>query len=107
MAVPALKQTDSKQFYHSGRMAAQCRTGNRRCCTVPVTKPNRAGVEIALPYMYGAEIRAAGEVPSTRGAPAGRLEDSRSGSGDRCAACGALLSLLSLPGTASSARCPL
>src|SRR5207244_12736255 len=107
VAVVALTQTHSKPPYHSGRMAAQCRTGNRRCCTVPATEPNRAAVEIALPYMCGAEIRAAGEVPSTRGAQAGRPEGSRAGGGDRCAACAALQSLLSLLATASSARRPL
>src|SRR5882724_7202522 len=63
MAVVGLTQTDSNPFHHLGRMAAQCRTGNRRCCTVPAMEPNRAAVEIALPYMCGAENRAAGEVP--------------------------------------------
>ena len=103
MTVVASKQTDSKQFYHSGRMAAQCRTANRRCCTFPAMEPNRATVEIVVPYTYGAEIHAADEVPSTRGAPAGKPEGSRSGGGGRCAACAALRSLWFLPGAPSSA----
>src|SRR5262249_5082760 len=106
MVVGALRQTNSKQSYHSGRMPVQCCTGNRKYCTTPVTKPNRAAFEIALPYTCGAEIRAAREVPSTRGAQAGRPAGSRSGGGDRCTACAALWSLLFVLATLSSERCP-
>ena len=74
-------------------MAGQCRTANRRCCRLRAMERNRATVEIVSPYMYGAEIRAADEVPSTRGAPADKPEGSRSDGGDRCVACAALRSL--------------
>src|SRR5215471_17262814 len=104
MLVGALTQTNSKQSYHSRRMAVQCCTGNRKYCTAPVPKSNRAAVEIALPYTCGAEIRAALEVPSTRDAQAGRPANSRSGGGDRCAACAALWSLWFLLATVSSVR---
>src|SRR6266480_2589067 len=77
----ASTQTHCKPFHHSGRTAARCRTGNRRCHTVPATEPNGADVEIALRCRCGTEIRTAGEVPSIRHAPAARLEDPRSGGG--------------------------
>ena len=70
-------------------------------------EPNRGAVEIAVLYMCGADNRAAGEVPSTRGAPAGRPESSRFDGGDRCVARAELRSLLSLLTTPSSAGCPL
>ena len=66
MAVVALKRTHRKPFHHLGRVAAQCRTGNRKRRTVPATEPNPAAVEIALPCTCATEIRAAGEIPSTR-----------------------------------------
>src|SRR2546427_438556 len=104
MAVVALKWTHCKSFHQSARTAAQCHTGNRRRRTVPATEPNRAAVEIALPYTCATEIRAASEVPSTRGAPAGRPGRSRFGGGDRCGAHAALRSLLSRIGAPSSTR---
>src|SRR2546430_9681125 len=107
MAVVAVTQTDSNPSHDLGRKAAQCCTGNRRCCTVPAMEPNRAAVEIAVLYMCGADNRAAGEVLSTRGAPAGRPESSRFDGGDRCVPRAALRPLLSPLATPSSARCPV
>src|SRR6266446_5957774 len=83
MAVVALTRTLCKAFHHSGRTAARCYTGNRRRRTVPATEPNREAVEIALPCTCATEIRAAGEVPSIRGAPAGRPVRSRFVGADR------------------------
>src|SRR5215831_365439 len=107
VAVVALTQTDCKQFYHSRRRDAQCRIGNRKCCTVPGTELNRAAIEIALPYTCGAESRAAGVVLSNHCALACRLQGPRPGGGGGCAARARLPSLLSFPAIASSAGCLL
>src|SRR5437588_11235549 len=106
MALVALTRTLCKAFHHSGRTAAQCYTGNRRRRTVPPTEPNREAVEIALPCTCAAEIRAAGEVPSIRGAPAGRPVRSRFVGADRYVAHAALRSLLSRTAAPSSTRRP-
>ncbi|HEU5246747.1 MAG TPA: hypothetical protein VFU09_06630 [Candidatus Udaeobacter sp.] len=47
---------------------------NRRRRTVPGTEPNRAAAEIASPCTCGTEIRAAGEVPSTRAVAPGHID---------------------------------
>src|SRR5207245_11444101 len=106
-AAAALTRIHRKPFYHSEGPAAQSRTKNRRRRTVPATEPKRAADEIAMPYTCASEIRAAGEVLSIRGAPAGRREGLRAGGGDRCVRRAALPSLFSFLAGASSAACTL
>src|SRR5437762_4242264 len=106
-AAAALTRIDRKPIHHSEQPAAQSRTKNRRRRTVPATEPKRAASEIAMPCTCATEIRAAGEVLSTRGAPAGRREGPRPGGGDRCVRCTALPSLFSFLAAASSAACAL
>jgi len=107
MAVVALTRRRCMPFRHSGWTAAQCRTGNRRRRTAPATEPKRAAVEIALACTCATETRAAGEIPSIRGAPSGRPERPQSGGGDRCVARAGLRSLLSSLAAPSSAKRPL
>ena len=106
MAVVSTR-TDRKRFQYLRRVAGQCRTGNRRRRTVPATEPKRAAVEIALGCTCATETRAAGAIPSIRGAPSGRPERPQSGGGDRCVAPAGLWSLLSCPAIASNAALPV
>ena len=107
MAVVALTRRRCMPFRHSGWTAAQCRTGNRKRRTAPATEPKRAAVEIALACTCATETRAAGEIPSIRGAPSGRPERPQSGGGDRCVARAGLWSLLSSLAFPSSTRLPV
>src|SRR5260370_35427202 len=102
MAAAALTRIHRKPFHHSEQPAAQSRTKNRRRRAVPATEPKRAADEIAMPCTCATEIRAAGEVLSTRGAPAGRREGTRRGGGDRCVRRASLPYLFSFVAPAST-----